>query len=210
MQIPFPLLLKDILGCFFKKIKAEQKSTLGLWVYQCYFKVQESLVPMTPSSPAIGREALDTEVSIYNSIDSEIQTSKPSQLRQPQVLDCAKKIMKCNGLWALWWCVLRSQDRYFWGSLVRVSQSSLMMQCCSFILSPGNCHLIGKGSRLHTISNTVKDKVKKNLRTKSQTSWDDQILLVSLTQGSQATSLSLSFLRWKWRDFMIPKDLSSP
>lgn len=56
---------------------------------------------MTPSSPAIGREALDTEVSIYNSIDSEIQTSKPSQLRQPQVLDCAKKIMKCNGLWAL-------------------------------------------------------------------------------------------------------------
>ena len=143
------------------------------------------------------REALNNEAGTYNSL---IQISR--QQRQPQALDRAKKIMKCSCLWALQQCILKSQDKYFWGLLLSVYQSSLVIQCCSFMLSPGNCQLIGKGSRLQTMSNIVKGAVEINLRTGSQRSWDDQILL---------ESLSLSFPRRQlWGlDQMFPKDPSS-
>lgn len=74
------------------------------------------------------------------------------------------------------------------------SQSSRESQCCGFILSPGNCHLTGKGSRLQTIDNIVKGGVEKPQDWESDV-LGDQILQVSQTQESQATSLSLSFLR---------------
>lgn len=78
-----------------------------------------------------------------------------------------------------------------------------MIQCCGFMLSPGNCQLIGKGSRLPTRSNIVKGAVEINLRTGSQRSWDDDQILLE--------SLSLSFPRRKlWGlDQMFPKDPSS-
>ena len=49
--------------------------------------------------------------------------------------------------------------------LLSVSLGSFMIQRCGFILSSGNCQLLGKGSRLQTISNHVKGVVEVNLRT---------------------------------------------
>lgn len=75
------------------------------------------------------------------------------------MLDCAQKIMKCTGLW-----LCDGMSRGIRTGALRLSGecvSELPCECCGFILSPGNCHLRGKGSKLHTASSTVKGGVKK-------------------------------------------------
>lgn len=110
-------------------------------------------------------------------------------------LACAKKIMKCSAsrlASGLCSSVPRSH-RDFSGSLVSVSQSALVIQCCGFILSRENCHLIGK--RMQTVCNTGKNTVK------TTQGWESGLIGWSpsavLTQPNQDTSLQLSFPKRK-------------
>lgn len=104
---------------------------------------------MTPS-PAPGREALNTEVRIYNSL--LIQKSR----HQSQVSRGNHSVALCQEdnevLWPLVSVtVCAGETGTFEALLLSMPQQALMIQCCGFILGPRNSHLLGTGSRLGTI-----------------------------------------------------------
>ena len=114
--------------------------------------------------PGLGREPLNAEAGTCNSFYWFRNLN--SKAKSDKAIAGSALCQKDNEvLWPPRQCVLKSQDRYFWGLLLSVSQGSIMIQRCGFIFSSGNCQLLGEGSRLQTVSNNVKGVVEVNLRT---------------------------------------------